>query len=57
MTIKKNIFEIKFTYVTNNIAKTIIKNHTYHYTAQCETVICDSDGMKGDHISHRKNQY
>jgi len=53
MTIKKNIFKIKFAYVTNDTAKTSIKNHIYHYTTPCETVICDSDGMTGNHISHR----
>jgi hypothetical protein len=44
MTVKK-IFEIKFAYVTNHTAKTIIKNHLCHYTAPHETAICDSDGM------------
>jgi hypothetical protein len=49
----KNIFEIKFAYVTNNTAKTSIKNHIYYYTTPCEMVICDSDGVTDDHISHR----
>jgi hypothetical protein len=31
-----------------------IRHHIYHYTTPCEMVICDSDGMKGNHISHWK---
>jgi hypothetical protein len=47
---KKNIFEIKFEHVTNDTAKTRIKNHIYHHTTPCEMVICDSDGVKGNRI-------
>jgi hypothetical protein len=43
------MFEIKFAYVTNDIANTSIRNHMYQYTTPCEKVICDSDGV----ISHR----
>jgi hypothetical protein len=39
--LQKNIFEIKFAYVTNDTAKTGIKNHSYHYITSHETVICD----------------
>jgi hypothetical protein len=46
MKILKN-FEIKFAYLTNDIAKTNIKNHIYHYTTPREMVICDSDGVTG----------
>jgi hypothetical protein len=49
----KNIYEIKFAYVTNDTAKTSIKNHIYHNTIPHEMVICNSDGMTGDCISHR----
>jgi hypothetical protein len=41
----------------NDIAQTSIKNRIYHYTAPCEMVIRDSDGMTGDRISHRSKQY
>jgi hypothetical protein len=50
MTIFK-ILEIKFAYVSNDTAKTSFKNHIYHYTTPCETVICDSDGVEGDRIT------
>jgi hypothetical protein len=49
--LKKNIFEVKFAYVTNETAKSI-KNCIYYYTEPCGTVICDSNGMTGDHILH-----
>jgi hypothetical protein len=49
----KKFFEIEFAYVTNDTLITSIKNHIYHYTTPCATVICDSDGMTGDRISHR----
>jgi hypothetical protein len=48
----KKIFEIKFAYVTVYTLKTSIKSHIYHHTTPCEMVICDSDGMTGDCISH-----
>jgi hypothetical protein len=38
----KNIFEIKFSYVTNDTVGTSIKNHIYQYTILCDMVICDS---------------
>jgi hypothetical protein len=44
----KKIFEIKSADVTNDTAKTSIKNHIYHYTTSQETVICDSDGVAGN---------
>jgi hypothetical protein len=44
--------EMKLAYVANNTAVTSIKNYIYNYTTPCETVIYDSDGMRGDHISH-----
>jgi hypothetical protein len=44
---KKNIFEIKYAYVTNDTAGASIKNHIYDYTTPRETVICGSDGMTG----------
>jgi hypothetical protein len=47
------MFEIKFAYATDDIAKTNIKNHIYHYTTLCKTVICGSDGMTDDHILHQ----
>jgi hypothetical protein len=37
----KQIFKIKFAYVTSDIAETSIKNDIYHYTTLCEIVICD----------------
>jgi hypothetical protein len=49
MIISKNIFKIKFAYVTNTTAKTCIKNHIYHYATPCKTVMFDSDGRTGDH--------
>jgi hypothetical protein len=42
---------MKFVYVTKDTAETSVKNCIYHYTTH-EMVICDSDGMIGDHISH-----
>jgi hypothetical protein len=48
----KEIFEIKFASVTNDAAKTGIKNDIYHDTTPRETVICDSDGATGDCVSH-----
>jgi hypothetical protein len=42
----------KLAYVTNDTAKTSITNHRYHYTTPHATVICDSDGVTGDHILH-----
>jgi hypothetical protein len=53
--IKKKIFHIKFAYVTSHAATTSIKNHIYQYTP-CETVICGSDGVTGDRVSHQKKQ-
>jgi hypothetical protein len=29
------------------------KNHVYHYSTLHEAVICDSDGVTGNHMSHR----
>jgi hypothetical protein len=46
------MFKIKFAYVTNDTAKTSIKNHLYHYTTPYEMIICDSDGVTGNCISH-----
>jgi hypothetical protein len=43
--------------MTNDTAKTSIKNHIYHYTTTCEMVISDSDGVTGDCISHQYKQY
>jgi hypothetical protein len=40
---------MKFTYVTNDISETSVKNHIYHCTTPHETVICGSDGTTGDH--------
>jgi hypothetical protein len=34
--------------VTNDTAKTSIKNHIYHYITPCEAVICDNDGLTND---------
>jgi hypothetical protein len=48
----KEIFGIKFAYVTNDTAGTSIKNHICYYTMTCETVICDSDGVTDDRIPH-----
>jgi hypothetical protein len=45
----KKIFEIKFAYVASDTVETSVQIDT-HYTAACETVICDSDGVTGDHI-------
>jgi hypothetical protein len=53
MLIIKKIFETKFAYVTNDTSKTSIKNNIYHNTTPCEMVICDSDGITGDHILRR----
>jgi hypothetical protein len=36
----------------NDTAKTSIKNHIYNYTTPCKIVICDSDVMTGNHMSH-----
>jgi hypothetical protein len=52
MTVLKKMFEIKFVYVTVDIAMAGIKNYIYHYTAPCEMVICDGGGLTGNHISH-----
>jgi hypothetical protein len=41
MTIETNIFKIKFACVTNDNAKTSIKNHIYHYATLHEMIICD----------------
>jgi hypothetical protein len=49
----KTIFEIKFAYVTNETAETSIKSDIYHYTTPFEMVICDSDGVTGDHLVNR----
>jgi hypothetical protein len=49
----KKRLQIKFAYVTNDTAKTSTENHIYHYTSPCETVICDTDGVTGDHILHQ----
>jgi hypothetical protein len=43
----KNIFKIYFAYVTNDTAKTSIRNRLYHYTVPREMVICGSDGVTG----------
>jgi hypothetical protein len=48
----KKIFGITVA-VTNDTAKTSIKNHLYHYTTPCEIVICDSDGVSGNHMPHK----
>jgi hypothetical protein len=48
----KEIFEIKFVYVTNNTAQTSIKNHIYHYSTPHQKVIFDSHGVTGNHILH-----
>jgi hypothetical protein len=53
----KKIFKIKFAYVTKYTAETSIKNHIYHYTTPCEMVICDSEGITGNHIPYRQQQY
>jgi hypothetical protein len=38
-------------YVKHTIAgDTCIKSHVYHYTIPYEMVICDSDGVTGNHI-------
>jgi hypothetical protein len=50
---KKTIFEIKIPYVTNDTVETSIKSHIYHYTAPCKTIICDSDGGAGNHVSRQ----
>jgi hypothetical protein len=42
---------MEFAYVTMILPS--IKNQMYHYTAPYKTVICNSDGVTGDHISHR----
>jgi hypothetical protein len=47
----KKIFKIKFAYVTNDTAETSIKNLIYHYTMPREMIICDSDGLTGNHIA------
>jgi hypothetical protein len=49
----QNIFEIKFSYVTNDTAKTSVKKHINYYTTPRKTVICDSDGVTGQCISHQ----
>jgi hypothetical protein len=49
MTIK--MFEIHIARVTNDTAKTSIKNLIYHYITPCVTVICDSDGIAYWHIA------
>jgi hypothetical protein len=49
----KNIFKIKFAYVTNDIAKTTVSHLSLHYTTPHGTVICGIDGMIGNHISHQ----
>jgi hypothetical protein len=51
------MFEIKVACITDDTAKTSIKNHIYHYTIPHETVICDSDGTTGNCISHQWEQY
>jgi hypothetical protein len=44
---------VVFNTLTQLTAKTLlIKNYPYHNTTQCKTVICDSDGVTGDWISH-----
>jgi hypothetical protein len=50
---RAKILKIKFAYVTNETTETNIKNHIYHYTTPREIVIYDSDGMRGNRISHR----
>jgi hypothetical protein len=50
---KKKIFEIELANVTNKTTETSIKNHIYHHTIPHKTVICNSDGMTGNRISHR----
>jgi hypothetical protein len=57
MTIKKKIFKIKFAYVTNDADKTSIKCHIYYNTTPCEMIICDSDDITGDCISHWQERY
>jgi hypothetical protein len=44
---------MKFAYMTNDTAKLSIKNHIYHYSTLCQTVICDTDGVTGNRILHR----
>jgi hypothetical protein len=41
---------MKFAYVTSDTSETSIKNHIFHYTTPHETVICDIDGVTGDHM-------
>jgi hypothetical protein len=36
--------------VTNDTAKTSIKNHSYHHTTPCKTEIGDSNDVTGNHI-------
>jgi hypothetical protein len=45
---------MKFAYVTNDTAETSI---TKNRTTPRGTVICDSDGVTGDHISHQEEKY
>jgi hypothetical protein len=52
MTIYENILKIKFAYVRNDTAKITTKNHLYYHTTPHEMVICDSEGVTGDHMSH-----
>jgi hypothetical protein len=50
-------FKIKFARVKNITAETSIENHIYHYTKPHEMVICDTDGVTGDRISHQQEKY
>jgi hypothetical protein len=43
---------MKFANVTNDTARTSIKNNIYRYTTPREMVICDSDAVTGDCILH-----
>jgi hypothetical protein len=49
---KDNLKNLKiiFSYVKNYTAKKSVKDHIYIYTTPREMVICDNDGMTGDHI-------
>jgi hypothetical protein len=53
----KKIVEIKFAFVTKDTAETSNENHSYHFITPHETVICDSDGMTGDHNTNFSIQF
>jgi hypothetical protein len=35
------------------LPKQVLKHQMYHYAVPHETVICDSDGVTGDHVLHQ----